>query len=113
MKRLSPAAPTAAMSGGIALLAFLTVLLVTSLVRSNGGVAAAVARGSDPSAPTFALEPLNQSQKVDLDVYAGRVVVINFWASWCGPCRAEAPTFETLRSEILRIAAPGFIGEGP
>jgi len=35
-----------------------------------------------------------------LSDFAGKVVVINLWASWCGPCRAEIPDYEKVRKEF-------------
>ena len=44
-------------------------------------------------APEFTLTTLD-GQEVRLSQYRGSVVVLNFWATWCGPCREEMPLFE-------------------
>ena len=49
-----------------------------------------------PSAPTLRLEDMD-GQVVDLASYRGRVVLVNFWATWCPPCRAEFPSLGRVR----------------
>jgi thiol-disulfide isomerase/thioredoxin len=42
---------------------------------------------------------LLNNQRVRLSDYTGRVVLINFWATWCGPCRAETPHLTKLHQQ--------------
>ena len=55
-------------------------------------------------APAFTLEDLN-GKKVSLASYKGKAVLINFWATWCGPCKLETPWLIDLRNQY---AAQGF-----
>ena len=62
-------------------------------------------------APSFTLEDLN-GKKVSLSDYRGKAVLLNFWATWCGPCKIEIPWLIKLRDqykdqgfEILGISA--------
>lgn len=46
-------------------------------------------------APVFQLEALSGEMQ-SLDAYRGKAVILNFWATWCGPCRDEMPSLEAL-----------------
>jgi cytochrome c biogenesis protein CcmG/thiol:disulfide interchange protein DsbE len=53
----------------------------------------------DKPAPAFTLATLDGSATVRLADYAGRPLIVNFWASWCLPCRQEFPLLAAAREE--------------
>jgi cytochrome c biogenesis protein CcmG/thiol:disulfide interchange protein DsbE len=61
-----------------------------------------VARGERPAAPepTRSLPRLDAPGASTLSAYHGKVVVLNFWASWCEPCQVEAPLLEHAESRL-------------
>jgi peroxiredoxin len=60
-------------------------------------LAASVSLGGDARspAPDFNL-PSRDGKSIDLKQLKGQVVMINFWATWCGPCRQEMPLLEQM-----------------
>ncbi len=80
---------------------------------SDSPLADAAANLRGRPAPTFVLEDL-AGKKVSLASYRGKAVLVNFWATWCGPCKIETPWLVELRNkyasqgfEVLGVDAEG------
>jgi peroxiredoxin len=75
------------------------VMLTPSQPGDDGGppeAEGASLRGK--AAPNFTLVDLN-GRKVSLAQFKGHPVIVNFWATWCGPCKLEMPWFEQMYSK--------------
>jgi thiol-disulfide isomerase/thioredoxin len=88
------------------------IVLTPSGTPGKPGAAQAPAADADSSevpmrgkkAPAFTLATLD-GKKVSLADYKGRPVLVNFWATWCAPCKLEMPWFEEFRQ---KYSAQGF-----
>jgi len=88
--RLRLVAQVAAVGVVVALLG----LLVWKVAQGESEVTKTLSHGGTPSAPTFSLEQLDGRGDLSLTSLRGKAVVLNFWASWCGPCKDETPLLQ-------------------
>jgi cytochrome c biogenesis protein CcmG, thiol:disulfide interchange protein DsbE len=66
-----------------------------------------IPEGERTPAPAFRAEALDGASEVALSDYAGRPVVLNFWASWCEPCRREMPALVEFAKATPGVAVVG------
>jgi cytochrome c biogenesis protein CcmG/thiol:disulfide interchange protein DsbE len=105
----------------IGLVAALLALLVWKVVKDEtggGSLVERVDRGERPAAPGLELDRLDEEGRLSLQSLRGKAVVLNFWASWCVPCKEEAPLLEaTWRRHrddglvVLGVDAQDFRGD--
>jgi cytochrome c biogenesis protein CcmG, thiol:disulfide interchange protein DsbE len=89
----------------------LTVVFVTSLMRSVGTPPDTLASALDDGpAPALKLPNLDAKARAygPQDLASGHVTILNVWASWCVPCRAEAPALSRL-AQIQGVALYGLV----
>ncbi|HUH15603.1 MAG TPA: TlpA disulfide reductase family protein [Gaiellaceae bacterium] len=84
----------AAQIAALGVVAALLGLLGWKLFQGESEVTSELARGGAPEAPAFSLERLDGGGELSLASLRGKTVVLNFWASWCSPCKDEAPLLQ-------------------
>lgn len=74
------------------------IFIFSLLLFFSFSSAFALDKGSE--APAFTLKNIKDNQSVSLSDYAGKVVYLDFWASWCAPCRGSFPLLNKLYAKL-------------
>jgi cytochrome c biogenesis protein CcmG/thiol:disulfide interchange protein DsbE len=103
MRRLLAPIPLAVLVVLVALVALLGYGLASN--EPDRGVERALVVGDREPAPTVDLPRLSGNGNASLADYRGHVVVLNFWASWCEPCRDESPLLQRWHQRLDKHGA--------
>jgi thiol-disulfide isomerase/thioredoxin len=76
------------------------LFLSTLVFLAATPLANAAQEGQPP--PQCAATLAGSAEKLDMSAYKGKVVLIDFWATWCPPCKKSIPFFNSLRSEHVK-----------
>src|SRR4051794_27085719 len=100
MRRVLSPIPIAVILAGAALVGLLAYGL--SANEPDRGIEHAIAKGERKRAPALELPRLSGAGRGSLAAERGKVVVLNFWASWCVPCRKESPLLERWHRRLAK-----------
>ncbi|MFI0395509.1 DsbE family thiol:disulfide interchange protein [Paracoccus jiaweipingae] len=85
----------------------LAAVFLWGMARENPSQIPSAMIGRDaPALPAQTLP--GKAALTDADLRAGQVTVVNFWASWCPPCRAEHPVLKQMAADGIRLAGVNF-----